>query len=68
MKESIKLNVNGMSCGHCVDVITAALLTLKGVSNVNVDLSAKSVNLDYVSDLISLAEIEKAITDEGYII
>jgi copper chaperone len=66
MMEAIKLNVEGITCGHCVRVVTASLLELNGVSNVKVDLVAKTICLDYNSDLVSLNEIKKAITKEGY--
>lgn len=36
-------SVPGMSCQHCVDAITTEVTKVDGVTNVNVDLSSKTV-------------------------
>jgi len=64
--ETIKLNVEGMSCEHCVRAVTSALSELKGIINAKVDLASKTISVEFNSDLISLTEIKKTITDEGY--
>ncbi|MCL2358714.1 MAG: cation transporter [Candidatus Bathyarchaeota archaeon] len=55
-----------MSCKHCVHTVTSALSKLEGVINVKVDLATKTISLNFNSDLISLTELKKTITDEGY--
>ncbi|CAG7619077.1 heavy-metal-associated domain-containing protein [Leucobacter soli] len=35
-----ELTVNGMTCGHCAQTLTAALGTLSGVTAVDVDVAA----------------------------
>ena len=42
---NIVLDVHGMSCGHCVKSITAAVTPLAGVTSVDVDLAAKKVTV-----------------------
>ena len=65
MKQSI-LNVEGMSCNHCVKAVTDALTALDGVSNVNVDLAGKKVTVEYEEETVSLDRMRDAIEDEGY--
>ncbi len=47
---NIVLNVEGMSCGHCVSAITAAVQPLPGVTGVEVDLSAGTVTVSGTPD------------------
>ncbi|RDU22012.1 copper chaperone CopZ [Anaerosacchariphilus polymeriproducens] len=60
------LNVEGMSCSHCVNAITKAVGALDGVSNVDIDLNAKKVSVSYDSSNVSLDTIKSTIEDEGY--
>lgn len=60
------LNVEGMSCSHCVNAVTKAVGGLDGVSNVEVDLDAKTVTVEYDADKVNLDNIKEAIEDEGY--
>lgn len=64
--KNITLNVEGMSCSHCVNEVTTALTALDGVDGVNVDLAGKTVTVDYDSDRVSIESIKEAIEDEGY--
>ncbi|HYE69573.1 MAG TPA: copper chaperone CopZ [Anaerovoracaceae bacterium] len=64
--KNITLNVEGMSCSHCVNAVTKAVTTLEGVSGVNVDLEGKTVTVDYDPVQLSLESIKAAIEDEGY--
>jgi len=64
--KNITLNVEGMSCSHCVNAVTKAVTALEGVSGVNVDLEGKTVTVDYDADQVSLENIKEAIEEEGY--
>ena len=58
-----KINIEGMTCGHCVGRITKALSGIDGVSDVDVKLDEKRalVNLDKeVPDEQFSKEIENA--------
>ncbi len=59
----MQVQVEGMSCGHCVKAVTRAITELDADAKVNVDLGAGRV--DVQSDL-SPAEVSAAITDAGY--
>lgn len=60
------LNVEGMSCSHCVNAVTKAVGGLECVLNVEVDLDAKTVTVEYDADKVNLDNIKEAIEDEGY--
>jgi copper chaperone len=60
---NIVLNVEGMSCGHCVSAITAAVQPLPGVTGVDVDLTAGTVTVGGTPDR---AVVAAAIEDCGY--
>jgi copper chaperone len=55
--------VQGMSCEHCVRVITRAVQVLDEAAEVEVDLAGGEVR---VSSRLSVAELEEAIRGEGY--
>lgn len=64
--EKLVLNVEGMSCNHCVMAIKKALGALKSVQNVDVSLEGKKVSLEYNKDDVTLDDIKNAIEDQGY--
>jgi copper chaperone len=64
--EKIILNVDGMSCEHCVKAIKSTIGSLAGIASVNVDLDKKSVSVDYDSSRISLDKIKSEIEDLDY--
>ncbi|MEA4992957.1 Copper chaperone CopZ [bioreactor metagenome] len=59
------VNVDGMSCEHCVKAITNAVSALPGVSDVAVDLKAKTVTVEHAPEL-SLEKIKNEIEEQGY--
>lgn len=64
--KNITLNVEGMSCSHCVNAVKNAVTALSGVSEVEVDLEGKTVTVGYDAEQVSLESIKEAIEDEGY--
>jgi len=64
MEKSI-LNVDGMSCEHCVKAVKNAVGSLQGVESVEVDLAAKTVIVEHSSD-VKLDKIKEEIEDQGY--
>ncbi len=57
----MKLNVEGMTCGHCERSITRAVATLGGTARV--DLAAGTVDVEGVDDF---ARVQAVIESEGY--
>ncbi len=64
--EKITLNVEGMSCSHCVNAVKNAVAVLDGVSEVEVDLEGKTATVTYHGDEVSPERIKEAIEEEGY--
>ena len=66
MKKTVLLNVEGMSCSHCVNAVKNAAGGLDGVSEVEVDLKGQTVTVEYNADEVTLDSIKEAIEDQGY--
>ncbi|MEK4762362.1 copper chaperone CopZ [Viridibacillus sp. FSL E2-0187] len=64
--QQVTLNVQGMSCGHCVNSIEGNVGKLNGVESVKVHLDTAKVDLTLDSNVISLKEIKDEIEDQGY--
>ncbi len=59
----LKLKVDGMNCGHCVQRVTKALEALPLVDRVQVDLDAGEVTIEGGPDEQA---VRSAITEAGY--
>ena len=66
MEETAVLYVDGISCKHCVSVITKSLNSLEGVSGTIVNLVGKTVTVKHISDVCSFEKICDEINDLGY--
>ena len=60
------LNVPSVSCAHCKMAIEGAVNAIDGVDAVSVDIEAKSVTVDFETDVVTLETIEAAVAEEGY--
>lgn len=56
--------VEGMSCNHCAMAVTNALKELEGVTNVNVDLDNKKVEVEG-ANLVD-EQLKEAVEEAGY--
>jgi copper chaperone CopZ len=56
--------VEGMTCGHCVSAVTGEVTKVPGVSDVAVDLAAKTVTV--TGDDIDDAAVAAAVDEAGY--
>jgi len=63
MKE-ITINIEGMSCQHCVMRVKRALEGLAGVSDLSVEIGSARVTFD--ESRIQQADIENAVIKAGY--
>jgi copper chaperone len=64
--ENTTLQVEGMSCEHCVKAVTNALTALEGVASAQVSLKNKAAQVQYDPSKVSLELIKAAIREEGY--
>ena len=63
MAEPITLQVEGMSCGHCVRAVTKAITALDQTAKVEVDLAAKRV---VTQTSLPRADVVRAVEEEGF--
>ncbi|MBT4511449.1 MAG: heavy-metal-associated domain-containing protein [Chloroflexi bacterium] len=59
------INVEGMSCEHCVRRVTEAIEKLPGISNVKVDLQSGTATFDQSSPA-TVDDVVKSVNDAGY--
>ncbi len=62
--ERVTINVEGMSCGHCVHAVTRALKSVNGVTVENVAVGSATVSYDPAD--ASVDQITRAVEDAGY--
>jgi len=65
-RELQNLNVQGMSCQHCVHAVKTSVSALDGVDSVEVSLEKKLVTVGFDPTRTTLQSITTAIEDEGY--
>ncbi len=63
-QETIK--VEGMTCQHCVQVITDGLSNISGLNAVNVDLVRKEVSVEFNERETELHKIFDKIIEVGF--
>lgn len=64
--ENITLNVQGMTCGGCVNSVKRVLSPIPGVSQVDVVLETGKVSVSYDAAQASPTQFKEAIRDAGY--
>lgn len=65
MKE-ITLNVQGMTCNHCVQAVEGALTELSGVERALVDLQANNVAVQFDESVVTTGQMKEAIEEQGF--
>jgi copper chaperone CopZ len=61
---------SGLTCGHCVNAVTAELVKLAGVREVTVELVAGGTSpLRVASDMpLEVSDVRAAIDEAGYVL
>ncbi len=62
--QHVTLNVEGMSCNHCLNAVEGAVKSVGATGKV--DLPTKKVTVDFDENKVSLDAIKQAIVDQGY--
>ena len=62
--EQARIEIEGMSCGHCVRAVEQALAGMDGVRVGEVKIGGATV--EYDPAVATPERIEKVISDEGY--
>lgn len=66
MANQVTLQVQGMSCGHCVKSIENSVGAMNGVEKVNVELNNGTVDVEFNSNKVDVKKITDTIEDQGY--
>lgn len=64
--KQITLQVQGMSCGHCVNSIEGSVGNLNGVKSVKAHLDKSSVDVEFDANTVSIEEIKNEVEEQGY--
>lgn len=64
--KQITLQVQGMSCGHCVNSIEGSVGNLNGVKSVKVHLDKGTVDVEFDAGTIGIEAIKNEIEEQGY--
>ena len=59
------LQIEGMSCAHCVQHVKTALEGIAGVKSADVNLKEKSASVEH-SDAVTLAAMKAAVEEAGF--
>jgi copper chaperone len=57
MKSTTELQVEGMSCGHCVNAVKNLINEVEGVETAEVDLASKTATISFEADATSAEAI-----------
>lgn len=61
-----KLQVTGMSCGHCEQTVEKGLADLAGVAKVKANHGKDLVTISYKGERPSIDEVKAKVEDLGY--
>ena len=62
--KQVKLDVTGMSCGHCVHAVKEALAGVNGVNVDEVSIGKATVSID--EGRVGIGALIDAVADAGY--
>ncbi|AJD90116.1 copper chaperone CopZ [Jeotgalibacillus malaysiensis] len=62
----VTLNVEGMSCQHCVKAVESNVGEMSGVDAVKVHLDQGTVDVSYQDSSVTVDQIKDVIEDQGY--
>lgn len=66
MTNQITLQVQGMTCGHCVKSVENSVGAMNGVERVLVELTNGTVAVEYNENEVKVENIKETIEDQGY--
>jgi copper chaperone CopZ len=64
--KTVRLNVSGMTCGHCVDAVRKALENQDGVTSAAVHLDRGAAEVQYEEGRVSPEQLVAVVEEEGY--
>ena len=64
--KKVNLRIGEMSCQHCVQKVTAALMELDGVRQVKVNLKRGTATVKYDPESVQIQEMGAAVNQDGF--
>ncbi|HEY6437689.1 MAG TPA: heavy metal translocating P-type ATPase, partial [Ignavibacteriaceae bacterium] len=64
--QKISVPVSGMTCASCVSRVEKSIGKIEGVKQVSVNLATEKATFEIDETMVSLSQVEKAVTDAGY--
>lgn len=64
--KTTRLEVSGMTCGHCVESVEKALRNQNGVRNATVHLESGSAEVEFEEGRVAPEQLIAAVEEEGY--
>lgn len=64
--KTVRLNVAGMTCGHCKSAVENALVGRNGVRNASVDLEAGAAEVEYEETAVVPEQLVEVVRETGY--
>lgn len=64
--KTTRLQVSGMTCGHCREAVEKALRGQNGVRNATVHLEEGTAEVEYEEDRVVPEQLIGAVEEEGY--
>ena len=65
-KETLMLDIGGMTCSSCVNTIEKYISSQDGIDNISVNLLAEKAEIIYNPDLLKIEEVAEFVTDVGF--
>jgi copper chaperone len=64
--KTTRLQVSGMTCGHCQSAVEKALQNQPGVRNATVHLDSGAAEVEYDEKAVAVEQLLAAVKEEGY--
>lgn len=64
--QTSRLELQGLKCGGCSEIIQRAMKTVVGVNECTVNLDAKQAIIQFDPQLVTLETLQKSLASVGY--
>lgn len=64
--KTVRLNVSGMTCGHCRETVEKALTNQRGVRNATVHLESGAAEVEFEEGAVAPEQLVEVVRGSGY--
>ena len=65
--QTVKIPIDGMTCSACQSNVKKTIMSLEGVTDVEVNLEKKFALFTYDPKKVKVEQVQKAVNDKGYV-